>query len=161
MPKCGVKKTACCCCSIPRDHYQTDFSNKLDTYTQPSLTYDLLMRVQRILPFILPSPLSVTTRFPSTIYSDLQIKHTSAYRISRKNLDRCVVIIFEQEKLFQLIALIPVALYEVKPGIKSINRNNFLWPKIIAKHHQEGFFFKRVLVSRASISLIFPFFCQL
>ena len=117
-----------------QDHYQTDFSNKLDTYTQPSLTYDLLMRVQRILPFILPSPLSVTTRFPSTIYSDLQIKHTSAYRISRKNLDRCVVIIFEQEKLFQLIALIPGALHEVKPGIKSINRNNFHCPKMIAKH---------------------------
>ena len=51
-----------------------------------------------------------------------------------KNLDQCFVIIFEQRKLFQLIALIPGALYKVKSGIKSINRNNFHWPKINAKH---------------------------
>ena len=42
----------------------------------------------------------------------------------RKNLDQCFVIIFEQEKLFQLIALIPGALCVVKPGIKPINHKN-------------------------------------
>ena len=59
--------------------------------------------------------------------------------VLKKNLDQCFVIIFEQHKLFQLIALIPGALYEVKLGIKSINRNNFHWSKIIAKHRSRSF----------------------
>ena len=44
------------------------------------------------------------------------------------------------------MALIPGALYEVKPGIKSINPNNFPLSKIIAKH-QSRFFFLKIRLS--------------
>ena len=73
-------------------------------------------------------------------YSNLPNKRTSTItEFWEKNLDQCFVIIFEQKKLFQLIAFIPGALYKVKPGIKSINWNNFHWPKIVATHRSRFF----------------------
>ena len=70
-----------------------------------------------------------------TAYCSLPNKHTGMINDAcEKNLDQCFVIIFDQWKSFQLIDLIPELLYEVKPGVKSINRNDFHWPKIIAKH---------------------------
>ena len=55
------------------------------------------------------------------------------YRILRKNLDQGSMIIFDQWKLFCLIDLIPSLLYEVKPDIRTIKKNNFHWSKIIVE----------------------------
>ena len=65
-----------------------------------------------------------------------------AYRILRKNLDRCFAIIFGQLKLFRLIDLIPGFTSYRAPGIKAINWNNFYCSKIITKHWSRFFFSK-------------------
>ena len=43
----------------------------------------------------------------------------------KKNLDQSSVNLIDQSELFRLIDLIHGPLSEVKPGIKSINPNNF------------------------------------
>ena len=66
----------------------------------------------------------------------------NACRILRKNLEKCFVNIFDQWKSFQLIDMIPGYLYEVKPRINSINRNDSHCSKIITEHWPRFCFLK-------------------
>ena len=64
------------------------------------------------------------------IQADLPIRITE---FCNKNLDQGSIMIFDQWKLFCLIDMIPGLLYEVKPGIQTIKKNNFYWSKIFVE----------------------------
>ena len=64
------------------------------------------------------------------------------------------------------IISIDCPLYEVKPGIKSINRNNFNWSKIITEHWSRVFFLKirqshpYVSLSKGKVRVQIDFHCN-
>ena len=70
-----------------------------------------------------------------TAYCSLPNKHTGMINDScDKTLINVLWLFLTSENYFDWLTLFPGPLYEVKPGIKSINWNDFHWPKIFTKH---------------------------